>query len=432
MKKQFNASLLLMIEQILIMGSTFIFTALCARAISVEELGVVSSSQYIFSLLGVFSTLSLNAITLQVLCTKEYKQGEIVGTVLFFQIVCSVLVAASIALYAWLVKDGTVYLMVALILGTSVIFRRAEVFHIFWKAEENAKVITTIRFYSRLIALLYVLILFISEVDSIGLYILYFVIDAFGFASLSMMAFILKDKRRLRVNFSLGFELIKRIYNEIPNNLIITVALALPIVYLEQQHGPSSVAALSISLAVIGAIKNLANALCDGYYRFVVERSVTSNFDSSDIYRTYIFISFYLMLGFFFVNWAVGAEPYLWIFGEKYAPYSEVFIYSNLILLILVPSRVLFRAVYVEGLQKYNFIRVVPAGVLSVLASLYLIPPLGIQGAIVSLLVYYLIGDCLGYFMFHKLRGVFWLFAESIFTSKGGQSAYMLLQPRSR
>lgn len=406
---QIKNSLLLVLEQAVIILSTFGFTVFAARSLSLEDYGTLSLAQYFFTFFGVFLTLSLNAITFQRLCEDINCSDEVLGSAYITQLLSSTFIAGILYCYYYLsdYKEDTVLLV--LMFGLVNIFRRADLFQVYWKAKEFTIRSTVGRIVARLLGGLYLVAIYFSESVTILSIVGYFIVEALSYLILMHLSF-KQDQRSIRFKFSVAVDMLNRVKSEIPNNFILSIALSLPLITLEKIYGAEAIAPLSLALLCLSVFMNLANSFCDGFYH----KMVNDNNSKSKFVGFYIRITFTFAALVFCCNILFGDYVITFVFGEKYSTSHDVFVWVSAFLFISLPTRVLFRLVYMGGLQRFNKYRVLPASVLSILSSIYIIPEYGIYGAIFSLAVYYLVGDLLGYFFKKQFCHIGLVFFQSL------------------
>lgn len=430
MKKQVISSMLLMLEHVVTIISALLFVSICTNQLTIADWGTVSVNQYFFSLLGVFLTLSLNAITMQRVCMNPKLAGAYMGTTLAFQLLSTLIVGILVLSYVYLRQSSVDFITITLVFVLTNLMRRAEIFSVCWKALEKPDLIVKSRLIAKLAMAFYAVCLYFLDITDLRYYAIGYLIDSIVFC---VMTFIVMKSlgMALKVRMRLGLLMLNRVRSEIPNNLFITFALALPLVLLEQYWGVETLAPLSISLILITTCMNAGNAICDGFYRYFVDNE--SDFTGNQmLFSSYIFVTFWLTVLFVFFLYVTGGAIITFVFGAKYEPYQNQIISTLLILCVTVPSRILYRIVYLEGLQRYNKYRVIPGAVMSLVICVLFVNQHGAYAAILSLFCYYLVGDLVGYLLHKKIRHIGFLFFKSIFTKEGLKSACLLLQPRPR
>lgn len=411
--KQIKNSMLLVLEQAVIILSTFGFTVFAARTLSLEEYGTLSLAQYFFTFFGVFLTLSLNAITFQRLCEDINCSDEVLGSAYIIQLFSSAFIAVILYCYYYFSDYKQETILLVLMFGLVNIFRRADLFQVYWKAKEFTIRSTVGRIVARLLGALYLVVIYFFESVTILSIVGFFILESLSFLILMHFSF-KQEQRSVRFNFSVAVDMLNRVKSEIPNNFILSIALSLPLITLEKTYGAESIAPLSLALLCLSVLMNVANSFCDGFYRKMVnDENSKSKFVGFYIRITFAFAALVLCCNILFGDYVI-----IFVFGEKYSSSHDVFVWVSAFLFISLPSRVLFRLVYMDGLQRYNKYRVLPASVLSILSSIYIIPEYGIYGAIFSLAIYYLIGDLLGYFFKKQFSHIGLAFFQSLVFKK--------------
>ena len=430
MKKQFTSSVFLILEHALTVIAALLFVSICTNQLTVADWGTISANQYFFSLLGVFLTLSLNAIIMQRACIKSNLVGAYMGTALMFQLASTVIMGTMILSYVYLRQSSFDFIVVTVVFVLTNLMRRAEVFSVAWKALERPELIVKSRMVAKLAMTIYVVCLYALDITDLKYYSLGYLIDSVVFCLFSFIL-IRNLGMKLKVRLKLGLLLLRRVRSEIPNNIFITSALSLPLVLLEYSKGVEALAPLSISLILITTFMNVGNAICDGFYRYFVDNEGDAN-GNRVLFSSYIFVTFWLTVLFVAFLYMTEGKIITFVFGAKYEPYQHQIISTLLILCVTMPSRILYRIVYLEGLQSYNKYRVVPGAFLSLLTAVLFVNEYGAYAAISALFFYYLVGDLLGYLIHHKIRHIGVLFFKSVLTKEGVNSARLLLQSRPR
>lgn len=398
---QFQNSLFLATEHAIIVASTFAFSIFAARVLSLEDFGTLALAQYLFTFCSAFLTLSLNALTLQKLCEDLETADTVLGTAYLTQLASSAVVALTIYFYCLFTNKTQETVTLVIILGLVNILRRADIFQVYWKAKELSIRSAVARVIARAAGILYIIFIYASEAVTVLTAAGYFVVEALIYLICVHLAFY-NNGRRLRLKLRLAFQLLSQVKSEIANNFVLSIVLALPMIVLERYSGAEALAPLSLALMFLSVFMNLGNAFCDGFYRKMVKYQESQKLFVASYIRISIIFSL-LIVG---LNLFIGDSVIQLLFGDKYKAGHDVFILVSVILFVTLPTRILFRLVYMAGLQKYNKYRILPASFLSALASVYFIPNYGVYGAISSLMTYYLVGDFLGYFLSRKLRPI--------------------------
>lgn len=420
----------LILEHALTVFSALLFVSICTNQLSLSDWGTISANQYYFSLFGVFLTLSLNAISMQRSCMKPQLIGNYIGTALMFQLVSTLIMGALILSYVMLRQSSLDFIFVTIVFVLTNLMRRTEVFCVAWKAMEKPELIVKSRLLAKIAMIAYVVCLYVTDLTDMKYYAVGYLIDSTVFSLISF--FVIRRYRiKIKVNINLGLILLNRVRSEIPNNILITSALSLPLVLLENSKGVEALAPLSISLLLITTFMNIGNAICDGFYRYFVDNEGDAK-GNRLLFSSYIFITFWLSVLFILFLYLTEGEIITFVFGSKYEQYKHQILFTLVILCVTVPSRIFHRIVYLEGLQSYNKYRVIPGAFFSLLTTVIFVYEYGAYASISALFFYYLVGDLLGYFVHNKIRHIGFLFFKSIFTLEGINSAYLLLQSRSR
>jgi len=425
MKKQITSSILLMSEHLFTVISALLFVSICTNQLTIADWGTISVNQYFFSLLGVFLTLSLNAITMQRICMKPKLVGAYVGTALIFQLLSTLIVGTLVLSYVYFRQSSIDFIVVTVVFVLTNLMRRAEIFSVCWKALERPELIVKSRLISKLAMAVYAVSLYSLDITDLKYYAIGYLIDSIVFCVMTFIV-IKNVKMVLKVRIRLGLLMLIRVRSEIPNNIFITFALSLPVVLLEYYKGAEALAPLSISLILIATFMNAGNAICDGFYRYFVDNNIDFT-GNQMIFTSYIFVTFWLTVLFVSFLYMTGGDIITFVFGIQYEPYKNQIISTLLILCVTVPSRILYRIVYLEGLQRYNKYRVMPGAVISLVIAVLFVSDYGAYAAICALFCYYVVGDLVGYLFHKKIRHIGVLFFRSIFTKEGLNSARMLL-----
>lgn len=428
MRKITISGALLVLEQLVLASSTFIFAILATNSLSVEQYGFLSVNQYLLVLCGVVVTLSLNGILFQRLCTaiSNKVKSSLLGTVLLVQVLMSCIAALMISLYNS--SSSTEIFLIGVVFGVANIFRRFEVFSYFWKSQIKSQPILVARFFSRVLALIYVFILFVYEKNEPILFSLYFLVEAAVYAAFLYYSYGGKLGKEVRFRYSLLFPLLNKVKSEIINNFAIALSLSLPVIMLAQSQHSGYVAPLSLALTLLTLFSNISNAICDSFYKTI---STTKSLDKKlRLAENYIRVSFLFSLILIFTFNFLGGWIISTLFGNKYLPYIEVFYWVSYLLIFVLPSRILFKLVYMVDAQSKNKFRVLPASFFSMLVSILFIEDYGVMASVLAFFSYYIIGDLLGYLLNNKLRPFGLLYFKAIFSWRGWVDAYLYVQLR--
>ena len=267
--KQIKNSFLLILEQAVIILSTFGFTIFAARTLSLEEYGTLSLTQYFFTFFGAFLTLSLNAITFQRLSEDINCADEVFGSAYLVQLLSSALVTGVLYCYFNLSDYKSDTVLLVLMFGLVSIFRRADLFQVYWKAKEFTIRSTIGRIIARFLGAQYLVAIYVTESVTLISLVGYFIVEAASYLVLMHLSF-KQEQRRILFNFGVALDMLNRVKSEIPNNFLISIALALPLIILEKTYGTAAIAPFALALLCLSVFMNVGNAFCDGFYRKMV------------------------------------------------------------------------------------------------------------------------------------------------------------------
>lgn len=205
------------------MGLTLVVGMLTARYLGPSNYGVIGETASYVAFFSVICQLGFTSTAVKEIMDFEDRQGEILGTMIFFRICTSLISSAAITVLLYVMKGGDKLIVtVAFLQSLSLIFQSFEMIHYWYQSRLETQVSVKIQSIAYLIMAAY----------KIGILVFGKSVEWFAFSSALeaavVGAFLLIVYQRgtgqkLSVSIAAGKDILKRSYHFILSGLMVTI-----------------------------------------------------------------------------------------------------------------------------------------------------------------------------------------------------------------
>lgn len=202
---------------------TLIVGMLTARYLGPSNYGVIGETASYVSFFSVICQLGFNSTAVKEIMDNKEREGEILGTSIFFRVCTSLISTVAITCLLYILKDGDkVIVWVAFLQSLSLIFQSFEMIHYWYQSRLETHVSVKIQSFAYVIMAVY----------KIALLALGKSVHWFAFSTALEMAVVAiallfiygrGEGKRLTVSLSAGKEMLKRSYHFILSGLMVTI-----------------------------------------------------------------------------------------------------------------------------------------------------------------------------------------------------------------
>ena len=201
---------------------TLIVGMLTARYLGPSNYGVIGETASYVSFFSVICQLGFNSTAVKEIMDNKEREGEILGTSIFFRVCTSLISTIAITCLLYILKDGDkVIVWVAFLQSLSLIFQSFEMIHYWYQSRLETHVSVKIQSFAYVIMAVY----------KIALLALGQSVEWFAFSTALEMAVVAValifiygrgEGKKLTVSISAGKEMLKRSYHFILSGLMVT------------------------------------------------------------------------------------------------------------------------------------------------------------------------------------------------------------------
>lgn len=202
---------------------TFVVGALTTRYLGPSNSGVIGETAAYVAFFSVFCQLGFTSTAVKEVMDHEDRQGEILGTTIFFRICTSLISTVAILGLMYVLKDGDeVVLWVAFLQSLSLIFQSFEMIHYWYQSRLETQVSVKVQSLAYVIMAVYkIAILALGK--SVEWFAFSTALEAAVVGAALLFVYGRGEGQKLSVSLSAGKELLKRSYQFILSGLMVTI-----------------------------------------------------------------------------------------------------------------------------------------------------------------------------------------------------------------
>ena len=202
---------------------TLVVGMLTARYLGPSNYGVIGETASYVSFFSVICQLGFNSTAVKEIMDNKEREGEILGTAIFFRVCTSLISTVAITCLLYVLKDGDrVIVWVAFLQSLSLVFQSFEMIHYWYQSRLETHVSVKIQSFAYIVMAVY----------KIALLVLGKSVEWFAFSTALEMAVVAAalifiygkgEGKKLTISIDAGIELLKSSYHFILSGLMVTI-----------------------------------------------------------------------------------------------------------------------------------------------------------------------------------------------------------------
>lgn len=202
---------------------TFVVGALTTRYLGPSNSGVITETAAYVSFFSVFCQLGFTSTAVKEVMEHKEKEGEILGTTIFFRVCTSLVSTAAILVLLYFLKDGDeVILWVAFLQSLSLVFQSFEMIHYWYQSRLETQVSVKVQSLAYVVMAVYKIAILVLG-KNVGWFAFSTTLEAAVVAVALVWVYTRGEGQKLSVSFSAGKDLLKRSYQFILSGLMATI-----------------------------------------------------------------------------------------------------------------------------------------------------------------------------------------------------------------
>ena len=366
---------------------TLVVGMLTARYLGPSNYGVIGETASYVSFFSVICQLGFNSTAVKEIMDNKEREGEILGTAIFFRVCTSLISTIAITCLLYVLKDGDrVIVWVAFLQSLSLIFQSFEMIHYWYQSRLETHVSVKIQSFAYIIMAVY----------KVALLALGQSVEWFAFSTALEMAVVAAalvfiygrgEGKKLTISIRAGIELLKSSYHFILSGLMVTVYSEMDKIMLGEMLSEAAVgfytAATKVSSMwsfVLIALINSSRPVIISSRNHSQELYVKQN---KRLYAAVIWIGITAGLG---VN-LLGKWIIYFMYGEAYLPATSSLQISAWYTMFAMLGTARGIWIVCENKAKYVKYYLGIGAVINVILNYLLIPSFGPGGAAAATLI---------------------------------------------
>lgn len=223
------------------MGLTLVVGLLTARYLGPSNYGVIGETASYVAFFSVVCQLGFTSTAVKEIMDNGDRQGEILGTTIFFRICTSLISSVAITALLYVMKGGDkVVVTVAFLQSLSLIFQSFEMIHYWYQSRLETQVSVKIQSVAYLIMAVYkIAILALGK--SVEWFAFSTALEAAVVGAFLLIVYQRGEGQKLSISISAGKEILKRSYHFILSGLMATIYSEMDKIMLGQMMNEEAV-----------------------------------------------------------------------------------------------------------------------------------------------------------------------------------------------
>lgn len=369
------------------MGLTLVVGMLTARYLGPSNYGVIGETASYVSFFLVFCQLGFTSTAVKEIMDNEGRQGEILGTTIFFRVITSILSTIAITCLMYVLKDGDKTIVwVAFLQSLSLIFQSFDMIHYWYQSRLETQVSVKIQSLAYVIMAVYkIAILALGK--SVEWFAFSTALEAAVVAAFLLFVYGRGEGQKLTVSLSAGKEILKRSYNFILSGLMATIYSEMDKIMLGEMLSETAVGYYTAATKISSMWSFILTALINSSRPLIIESKHKSEElyikQNKRLYAAVIWIGIAAGLGIT----VLGKWIILIMYGKEYLPsVSSLQISAWYTMFAMLGSA---RGIWIVCEEKAKYVKYYlgVGAVLNVILNYLLIPMYGPGGAAAATLI---------------------------------------------
>lgn len=383
---------------------TAVVGMLTARYLGPSNFGVIGETASYVAFFSVICQLGFTSTAVKEVMDHEDKQGEILGTTIFFRICTSLISSVAISCLLYVLKDGDkTVVWVAFLQSLSLVFQSFEMIHYWYQSRLETQVSVKIQSFAYVIMAVYkIAILALGK--SVEWFAFSTALEAAVVGAALVLVYGRGEGQKLSVSLSAGKELLKRSYQFILSGLMVTIYSEMDKIMLGQMLSQEAVGYYTAATKISSMWSFVLTALINSS-RPVIIASRSKNHElyikqNKRLYATIIWIGIAAGLGIT----VLGKWIILIMYGRDYLPaVSSLQISAWYTMFSMLGSA---RGIWVVCEEKSKYVKYYlgTGAIINVILNYLLIPAYGPGGAAAATLITQIFTAVLAPAMFKETR----------------------------
>ncbi len=403
-----------------------------ARYLGPSNYGLINYAASIVAFVIPFVKLGLDAVLVFELVKSPEKEGEIMGTSLFFSGITSLFGIAAVSLFVTVVNYGEADVIAVCILHSlSVFFGVFEMLQYWFQYKLMSKYSSAVMLVSYLCVSAYKIFLLITS-KSVAWFAFSHSVEYITIGLLLFWLYRKKGGTKLSVSLALGKEMLQRSKHYILASLMVVVIQNTDHIMITSIVGEAENGLYSASITCVTMLQFVYVAIVDSFRPFILEEKKRDEQAYENavkrVYSVTLFLSIMQAIAF-----SVFAELIIWVlYGSEYLAATNVMRILSFYFVFSLMG--LLRNVWIlaEEKQKYLPIVNVSGALFNIALNAIMIPHLGAFGAAVASLITQAFANFVLSFIIRPLRKNNTLILQSLnpvfFLKESKEIARMLIK----
>ena len=202
---------------------TLIVGMLTARYLGPSNYGIIGETASYVSFFSVICQLGFTSTAVKEIMDNEDRQGEILGTTIFFRVCTSLVSSLAISCLLYVIKEGDkVIVWVAFLQSLSLIFQSFDMIHYWYQSRLETQVSVKIQSLAYVIMAAYKIVI-LAVGKSVEWFAFSTALEAAVVGAMLVWVYRRGEGQKLSVSLSAGKDILKRSYHFILSGLMVTI-----------------------------------------------------------------------------------------------------------------------------------------------------------------------------------------------------------------
>lgn len=214
---------------------------LTARYLEPSNYGIIGYTASYVTFFSAICQLGFNSVAVKEIIEHPEKQGEILGSTIFYRIISSLVSAVGVAILVYFLDDGdSLIIWVAFLQSLSLVFQSFEMIHFWYQSRMETEVSVKVQTFAYLVMAAYKI-----AILALGKDVIWFACSTALEAAVVALALVWSYKRsngqKLKISISCGNEMLKYSYHFILSGMMVTIYSHMDRVMLKQMLSETAV-----------------------------------------------------------------------------------------------------------------------------------------------------------------------------------------------
>ncbi len=364
-----------------------VISMLSARYLGPSNYGLISYAASVVAFVLPIMQLGFRSTLVQEIVNAPEKEGEIMGTALFFNVVSSFVCIVGVVSFVYVANPGeTDTLIVCGLYCLSLVFQALEMIQYWFQAKLISQYMAITGLVAYIVVSAYKIFLLITQ-KSVYWFAISQTIDYLIISVVLIVLYCKLSPNKLSVSFKRGREMLKKSRYFIVSSLMVTIFAQTDKIMLKSMLDESAVGIYAAAAACAGMTSFVFSAIIDSFRPSVFEsKKVSEEAYEKSLMGCYSVV-IYLSLAQSLVMTLLAPFVISLLYGAEYSASSDVLrlVVWYTTFSYLGPVRNIW--ILAENKQKYLWIINLSGALVNVLLNFIMIPIMGVMGAALASLI---------------------------------------------